>query len=267
MSYYSESADLQAFLKSYRFRFKPQWGQNFLLDTKILQQIADVADLTAQDTVIEIGPGPGLLTKYLLKTDLQKLICLEIDEDLKPILQNQFRDDKRFSLQVKDARDFTIDSDTSAYAVVANIPYYLTSPLLRHFLTMQPFPRTIVVLVQKEVAEKICEDSEHQSVLSLLVARHGKAEIIAKVPKEAFLPAPKVDSAILKISLYDQPLIDRKDWPLFEAIIKIAFQQARKKLANTLANYVFSPKLKGKELLEKAGIDLNRRPQTLTLAE
>lgn len=237
-------------------------GQNFLLSQTVIQKITQAAQLKATDYVVEVGPGLGILTRQLLK-HAGHVRCIELDRGLAEYLKKEFSGHAGFKLEQGNALKAKLPEDS--YKLIANIPYNITSPLLRHFLHGENRPELIVLLVQKEVAEKICAREGKHSIMSLQVQVFGNPRIIAGVPRTDFFPVPNIDSAILKIEVYRRPLI--KNYRLFSTITRIAFAGRRKTLLNTLKNYRRTDREETLKLLQKAGIDPERRPQTLTLEE
>ncbi len=210
---------------------KKHLGQNFLINHDTLTEILTTADISPNETVIEIGPGHGILTSELAKkTD--NLTAIELDSDLIPELRKKF---PQINLLHKDALEF--EPPKTPYKLVANIPYYITSPIINHFLRAQPQnrrPQTLTLLVQHEVAQKICAQQGNLSVLALEVQIFGDPKIIAKIPPSHFRPAPKVDSAILHIGLFEKPLIADDKLEKFIALIHKGFAHKRKKLSSNL---------------------------------
>mgnify|MGYP001575290029 CR=1 FL=1 len=250
---------MKKILQRHNLKPKKHLGQNFLVNEDILKKIIETADIKSTDTIVEVGPGLGVLTESLSQI-AQKVISIEIDKNLIPILRAKFSNIKNVEVVEEDALKF--EPPDTQYNLVANIPYYITSPLLNHFLQSKNKPETITLLVQHEVAKKICEIEPDMSILALQVALFGKAKYIHKVLPGNFYPAPKVNSAIIHVQLYkpnDPQFIEQE---LAEKILKLAkraFSQKRKKLSNTLRDL--------KDQLLKAGIDPNRRPQTLSIEE
>ena len=273
----TDPQQLASLLKKFGFHTQKNLGQNFLICEKTLTNIIDAAEIDKEDEVIEIGPGPGALTQEILTSPAKKIEVLEVDKKIIPVLEHVLKsyqasqsDDgmsKEILRQAQDDRvcihnisalEFFPQKEN--YLLIANIPYYLTSPILRHYLAGEKKPKRVVLLVQKEVAEKICCKDSDQSILSLQVALYGKAEIVSIVKKDKFFPAPKVDSAIIRIDMYEKCLIPENQLKNFWKITKHAFAQKRKKIGNTL----------GKSFqidFESANIDPDRRPQTLSIKE
>lgn len=237
---------------------KKHLGQNFLINEGTLHKIVETADIQADNTIVEVGPGKGVLTAELVKKAKQ-VISIEKDAELIPLLAKKFANQQNLQLIEADVLQTQIPTDK--YKVVANIPYYITSPILKHFLQSTNPPQSMTLLVQLEVAQKICAQAGDHSVLSLQVQLYGTPRLIAKVPPSHFAPSPKVDSAILHIQTFEPPYSNAQNILKFA---KMAFAQRRKKLRNTL---IKSLKLDPETIEKNSGIDLNRRPETLSLEE
>ncbi|MBI5754547.1 ribosomal RNA small subunit methyltransferase A [Candidatus Peregrinibacteria bacterium] len=250
---------IKAILEKHGLWAKKYFGQNFLINREILEKIVEMADLKSTDEIIEIGPGLGVLTKELAK-NAKHVTTLELDARLMPVLKNTLADYKNITILNQDALRFS--PALKQYKVVANIPYNITSPLINLFLQTDYKPTSMTVLVQKEVAEKICLIEPDMTVLSLQVAVFGQSKLIRNVSAGCFYPAPKVDSAILQIQIYqpsDPNFIETKKALKILSLAKKAFSQRRKMLSNTLTDY--------KNQMTKVGIDLSRRPETLSIKE
>lgn len=252
-------------LKSFGFYTQKDLGQNFLIDDLALRDIVEAANIKADDRVLEIGPGPGVLTCELLKSAAQSVDVLEIDEKVIPILKHTTTEPEILTIHNVNALEF--EPQEPGYIMAANIPYYLTSPIFRHFLGHKNKPKRAIVLVQKEVAEKICCKVNDQTILSLQIGIYGTAEIVSVVEKEKFFPAPKVDSAILKIEVFDIPKIPKNLLDTFWSVTKRAFSQKRKKIGNTIGKQKANKLKTFNEIFEAVGVDTDRRPQTLTIEE
>lgn len=246
---------------------KKSLGQNFLHDLGVLSEIVKAGELTDKDTVVEIGPGRGFLTDELVKR-AGHVVAVELDEDLLPGLKAGYLTNKNFTLVHQDALTFVPPKEP--YKLIANIPYYITSPILNHFLYEQftggnP-PTLMVVMVQKEVAEKIIAKKEKHSVLSLQVHLFGDPELVCVVPKHAFRPVPQVDSAVLKIRVHPQPKIKGDLKKLFW-LFHVSFAQKRKKLTNNLSNVLHKSTQEIRDLLTKLEINPDTRAEDLTMIE
>jgi 16S rRNA (adenine1518-N6/adenine1519-N6)-dimethyltransferase len=263
---YQNKGELLEMLKNNDLFAKKKLGQNFLISGSTLTKIVETADLSKKDYVIEVGPGFGILTEQLaLKAD--RVSACEYDAELIPILKKNLQAHTNIEIIHEDALKLRLPSEN--YKLVANIPYYITSPILMHFLDPktadQKRPELIVLLVQKEVAQKICVKQGEYSVLSLEVQIFGKPSIAGYVNKNCFYPEPKVDSAILKIEVFPTPAIS--DTTLFMRIIKTAFSQRRKTLINSLRSGIKCTREELDEILLKAEIIPSRRPQELSIEE
>jgi 16S rRNA (adenine1518-N6/adenine1519-N6)-dimethyltransferase len=258
--------NIPALLRQYGLRPHKGLGQNFLQDESALQEIVSVADLKPDDAVLEIGPGLGSLTRYLALA-ARSVTAVELDRNLFPALKKILAPYKNVRLVQGDILDLDPAElmDAPDYVVVANIPYYITSAVIRHLLESDPRPRRIVLTVQKEVAARICALPGDLSLLALSVQVYGQPSIAAHIPAEAFHPAPKVDSAVVKIEIYAEPVIPSARLETFFRLAKAGFGQKRKTLRNSLGA------LLGREgaesLLAAAGIDPMRRAETLSLEE
>ncbi len=277
MTYHNKTELLQLLKKEHIFA-KDKYSQNFLINNEVITKIIKTAEINTEDFIVEVGPGLGILTEKLIKK-AGRVRSIELDKTLYPYLEKTFGGYKSFQLEKGSALKAKLP--LSNYKLVANIPYHITSPLLNHFLnpTLDEEKRAtlIVLLVQKEVAEKICALPGEHSILSLNVQIFGKPEMISKVSRYDFYPAPKVDSAILKIETYNEPLI--KDLKLFKQLTSVCFHQKRKTLLNTLQNFTpglggskdrknkHDQRLKTEQILANAGIDPVTRPQTLSIIQ
>ncbi len=230
----------------------------------MLETIVDTAEITPDDHIVEIGPGIGVLTSELLQ-HAKEVTAIELDERMIMLLKDFLPPKSKRVTQkftVVHGNALQVDLPLTPYKVVANIPYHITSPLLRHaYLESSTAPTTMTLLIQREVAEKICDD-EHAGILTIMVKLFGTPEVICKVPPQAFVPPPKVDSAVLKITSFPQPLADRPTIDRILKLLKIGFAGKRKMLRNTLGMME-----NGMELLQKCGIDATRRPENLSVEE
>jgi 16S rRNA (adenine1518-N6/adenine1519-N6)-dimethyltransferase len=253
---------------------KQSLAQNFLMDAEQLARIAAAAALTATDTVLEIGPGLGSLTQYLA-AQAGRVVAVELDDRLIEMLRSHFGTQPH--VQVVHGDILTLepgtvvradDSDAPvAYKVVANLPYYITSAVLRHLLEADHRPTQIVVLVQKEVAERICAAPGDLSLLAVSVQFYAEPTLVHHVPASAFHPAPKVDSAVLRLAVRPHPAVPDVNPAAFFRVARAGFSQKRKQLANTLSAGLHLPKADLITTLTDLGINPTRRAETLTLAE
>ena len=242
-------------------------GQNFLVDNGVLAKIIEVAQLSKSDTVLEVGPGIGTLTQELAKTT-KKVIAIEKDRKMAQILKETLRDCKNVKIINGDIRFLNPRSYilSDKYKIVANIPYYLTSPLIRKFLEEKNPPELMVLMVQKEVAQRICANIPNMSLLAVSVQFYAEPKIISYVKKEYFFPSPKVDSAIIKIVLkasggQTSAGFDEK----FFKIVKAGFSQPRKQLANNLSKVLKKDRRAVELWLSQNDIKPEQRAQTLSI--
>lgn len=243
-------------------------GQNFLINEKIADQIVEAAGLTREDTVLEIGPGTGILTVRLAKK-VGQLLAVEKDYDLAYKLQSQYKGAKNTKIIHQDALWFDLFSLTkSKYKVVANIPYNITSPLIRRFLENEPRPELLVLMVQKEVAERICAKpgDRNRGLLTLIVEFYAEAEILFQVGRKEFFPSPEVDSAVIRIITKKQETRNKQIEPaLFFKIVKAGFSSKRQQIHNSLAGTLRLTKPQTEELLRISNINSMLRAEDLTL--
>ncbi len=253
-----------------RFGLRPdkRLGQNFLIDEAALQRVAAAADIAAGDTVLEIGPGLGSLTRYLAALARQ-VIAVELDADLLPPLREALAGYPNVRLIEGDilALDPAGLIEAPGYLVVANIPYYITSALIRHLLEAPSRPMRLVLTVQREVAGRICASPGDMSLLALSVQVYGRPLIVDRIPAGAFYPSPKVDSAVVRVDIYPAPLIPDPLLPRFFRLAKAGFSQKRKTLRNALAGGLACPPAQAEAWLRAAGIDPMRRAETVAIAE
>ena len=243
-------------------------GQNFLQDEAALLQVIEAAEITPQDVVLEIGAGLGSLTRHLA-IHAQKVVAVELDSSLIPILKKVLAEARNVQVINGDILDLDLFTTIKEpdYLVVANIPYNITSLLIRHLLESRSPPRRLVLTLQKEVAHRICAIPGDMSLLALSVQVYGHPEIIAHISAAAFYPPPRVDSSILRIDRYSAPLIAPGELEAFFQLIKAGFSQKRKTLRNALAAGLHVDVAAIESLLEQAQIDPMRRAETLSLTE
>lgn len=265
-----ENLTTKDIVNKYGFKFTKSLGQNFLTDDNVLKDIVYGAEVSKEDYVIEIGPGVGTLTKELLK-EAKKVTSIELDDRLIPILQEELKEYDNFELIHKDALKVNYNEligDEKSVKVVANLPYYVTTPIIVNLLNGDYNFKSLTIMIQKEVAERI--DAEHSTkeygAFSLLVQYYCNTKIIRRVPPSCFIPSPKVDSIVIRLDKLDKPPVDVEDEKLFFNIIRQAFNMRRKTLWNGMKNLGMD-KEKLQRAFEKAGIDPNRRGETLTIQE
>lgn len=255
-------------LREYNLHASKSLGQNFLQDDAALQKIVAAAGVTLQDDVLEIGPGLGSLTRHLAVA-AKTVTAIELDRKLLPVLAQVLAPHPNTRVIPGDILEINPAElmQTENYLVVANIPYYITSAVFRHLLEAAPRPRSIVLTIQKEVATRICAGPGEMSLLALSVQVYGKPSIAATIPAGAFYPAPKVDSAVIRVEMYPQPLISTGHLETFFRLAKAGFSQKRKTLRNSLAGGMGISGEQAGALLTNAHIDPMRRAETLSLPE
>jgi 16S rRNA (adenine1518-N6/adenine1519-N6)-dimethyltransferase len=263
----------KALLGQHGLRAKKGLGQHFLVDGRVLRRIVAAADLTPQDTVIEVGPGLGILTQELAQ-QAGRVVAIEADSEMVSALSAIVA--RHPNLAVVQGDIMRIDpvsllpspsGVSTSYKVVANIPYYITSAVLRHFLEASRQPRLMVVMVQKEVGKAIVAQPGDMSLLAVSIQFYGKPSIVARVPARSFYPAPKVDSVILRIDVYDKPPVDVPSARAFFDTVRAGFSAPRKQLRNSLAQGLAVGTQEAADLLERAVVDPRRRAETLSIEE
>ncbi len=266
----------KAVISKYPFAFQKKFGQNFLIDPHVLDKIIKAADITKEDCVIEIGPGIGCVTQALLE-NAGKVISIEIDDQLIPILTEQFGEEPHFKLIHKDvlkvdlAQLIAEESPHKKVKVVANLPYYITTPIIMTLLENELPIESITVMVQKEVADRLSSkpSTKQYGAISVAVNYFSEPYLVANVPRNCFMPRPNVDSAVIKLTVHEEPPVKVNNVKQMFRIIKAAFLLRRKTLLNTLAAHgeLGIDKDKLKELLEESGIGAQTRGETLSIEE
>ncbi|NEU32534.1 16S rRNA (adenine(1518)-N(6)/adenine(1519)-N(6))-dimethyltransferase RsmA [bacterium LRH843] len=264
-------------LKKYGFHFKKSLGQNFLIDTNILHNIVDAAAISEKTGVIEVGPGIGALTEQLAKK-AKKVVSFEIDQRLLPVLKDTLKDYTNVTVIHEDILKANIQETIATVfeglddiMVVANLPYYVTTPILMKLLEEKLPIRGIVVMIQSEVADRIAADpgSKEYGALSIAVQYYAKAEKVMTVPATVFVPQPRVESAVLRLTLRERPAVAVQDEAYLFRVFHACFANRRKTILNNLVHNL-GPKEKKDEIvasLEEAMIDPKRRGETLSLEE
>lgn len=281
--------EIKKIFRNEDLRILKNLGQNFLIDKTVLDKIISASDLNKNDMVMEIGPGLGTLTQEL-SAKCKKVIAIEKDKKMAEVLENRILNFEYGMSNIEILNDkipnsIIINNDIlkinlsellkkyipdGKYKLVSNIPYYITSPIIKLFLEAEIKPELIVLLVQKEVAERICARPGKLSILALSVQIYGEPEIVGYVDKSAFYPEPKVDSAILKIKNIKKGAPDpasKDNYKNLFRIIKIGFSSKRKKLLNNLSAGLNIDKKETEKILLKAGVNLNARAQELRLED
>lgn len=251
------------------FKHKKKYGQNFLNDQNtVLERIMEVSQVSSDDEVLEIGPGEGALTELLLQR-AKKVNCVEIDTDLEKILRKKFDSNPKFNLHMGDILEADLRGIIGANTkVVANIPYYITSPIINKLIEHRDLIDEVYLMVQKEVGERVCATSgKERSVLTLAVEYFGEAEYLFTIPKEFFTPVPKIDSGFIGIKFYkDRRFESIIDENLFFKYVKGAFSNKRKNIVNNLATLGISKdKIQG--VLTDLGISFNERAENLSIEQ
>ncbi len=261
-------ASPKARLEQLGVRAKKGLGQNFLVGQGVVRTIVQAAEVGHEDFVVEVGPGLGVLTGELAKA-AGRVIAIELDRELAEGLQRGLAEASNVMVVCADAREVDTRQLTGVvpYKLVANLPYYAASPILRHFLESEHPPKLAVVMVQREVARNMTARQGEMSLMSVGVQVYGKPRIVAYVPPGAFYPAPKVTSAVVRIEVYPKPAVDVDDMRGFFAVVRAGFSAPRKQLRNSLSNGLGVPPEEGEPILQAAGVDPRRRAESLTLQE
>ncbi|WP_373215776.1 16S rRNA (adenine(1518)-N(6)/adenine(1519)-N(6))-dimethyltransferase RsmA [Ruminococcus sp. 5_1_39BFAA] len=263
-------------LQKYDFVFQKRFGQNFLIDTHVLDKIIEASQITKDDFVLEIGPGIGTMTQYLAEA-AREVVAVEIDNSLIPILQDTLKDWDNVTVINDDILKVDIcklareKNEGKPVKVVANLPYYITTPIIMGLFEKQVPLSSITIMVQKEVADRmqVGPGTKDYGALSLAVQYYSKPEIIANVPPNCFMPRPKVGSAVIRLEKYEKPPVEVADEKLMFQIIRASFNQRRKTLVNGLKNAqdLDYSKEEIESVLEKTGIPVNIRGEALTLEQ
>lgn len=257
-------------VKKYNFKFSKSLGQNFLVDDSVPKDIVLGAEVDENDLVIEIGPGVGTLTAQLLNK-AKKVVAIELDNDLIPILTEEMGNNPKFTLIHNDALKVNFNEiigEEKSVKLVANLPYYVTTPIIVKLLKEKYNFKSLTIMIQKEVAERMDAEPGNKDYgsLSLLVQYYCNTKIIRKVPPQCFIPRPKVDSIVIRLDRLDEPKVKVENEKLFFEIIRSSFNMRRKTLWNGVKN-IGLPKEKLELAFEEAGVDPKRRGETLTIEE
>ncbi len=276
MAYLGNPRNTIAVLQKYHFNFQKKFGQNFLIDTHVLDRIIDAAGITKEDFVLEIGPGIGTMTQYLCES-AREVAAVEIDRNLIPILEDTLNEYDNVEVINEDI----LKLDIAALAqqknggrpikVVANLPYYITTPIIMGLFESQVPIDSITIMVQKEVADRMQSGpgSKDYGALSLAVQYYAEPEIVANVPPNCFMPRPNVGSAVIRLTRHEIPPVDVMDEKLMFKLIRASFNQRRKTLANGLNNAPDIPisKEQIQESITALGVPVNVRGEALTLEQ
>lgn len=263
-------------LQKHQFHFQKKYGQNFLIDTSVLERIMAAAEITEQDCVLEIGPGIGTMTQYLAER-AREVVAVEIDRNLIPILEETLSEYANVTLINEDILKVDLNqlakekNAGEPMKVVANLPYYITTPIVMGLFERQVPLKSITIMVQKEVAERMQAGpgTKDYGALSLAVQYYAKPEVVAKVPPNCFMPRPTVGSAVIRLTRYEEPLVKVRDEGKFFGIIRAAFNQRRKTLVNALGNgaELEITKERAAEALIQMGLTPTVRGEALTLEQ
>jgi 16S rRNA (adenine1518-N6/adenine1519-N6)-dimethyltransferase len=263
-------------LQKYRFNFQKKFGQNFLIDTHVLDKIIDASGVTEDDFVLEIGPGIGTMTQYLCER-AREVVAVEIDKNLIPILSDTLKNYSNVTVINEDILKLDIcklaeeKNQGKPIKVVANLPYYITTPIIMGLFESHVPIDSITIMVQKEVAERMQEGpgSKEYGALSLAVQYYARPEIVANVPPNWFMPRPNVGSAVIRLTRHEKPPVEVEDEKLMFRIIRASFNQRRKTLANGLNNSpeIHLPKEVIQESIVSLGVPENIRGEALSLEQ
>ena len=265
-------------MKKYNIKANKSLGQNFLISQEVVEKIVDCSQIKKEDLVIEIGPGLGTLTKYLLEK-AGKVICIELDTKMLQILKDRFSLYKNFEIINNDVLKVDLkniiknekeNSEIKNVKVVANLPYYITTPIIMKLLEEELDLESITVMIQKEVADRLIAipGQKNTGTITYSVYYYATSEGILEVPNNSFIPEPEVTSKVIKLNIRKQPIVNPKDKEKMFKVIKNAFMQKRKTLLNSLTNNkIFNNKQQGIEILKKLQINENVRPEELTLEQ
>lgn len=265
-----------AVLQKYNFNFQKKYGQNFLIDTHVLEKIMDAAQITKEDCVVEIGPGIGTMTQYLAER-AGEVVAVEIDKNLIPILEDTLSEYKNVTIINDDILKVDLNriveekNQGKPVKVVANLPYYITTPIIMGLFENHVPLKSITIMVQKEVADRmqVGPGTKDYGALSLAVQYYAKPEIVAIVPPNCFIPRPNVGSAVIRLTRYEETPVKVKDEKFMFSLIRASFNQRRKTLANGLSNAqnLHLSREKVTEALEKMGLSVTIRGEALTLEQ
>jgi len=260
--------DVPRLLRAHGLTPRKGLGQNFLVDSSALRKLIEAAEIPPDAEVLEIGAGVGSLTVWLAAA-ARRVVAVEVDSNLIPLLRQSLGGFENVTLVEGDILEVRLSDwiREEGYLVVANIPYYITSAIIRHLLENRPRPARMVLTMQREVAERICAAPGELSLLALSVQVYGQPRPVLRIPAGAFYPPPQVDSVSLRVDLYPRPLIPPDLLNDFFRLAKAGFAQKRKTLRNSLSAGLAIPPAQAAALLEAAGIDPQRRAETLGIPE
>ena len=273
LNLYKETKDI---LKKYNISANKKLGQNFLIDDETVSEIIKAAEIKKEDLIIEIGPGLGTLTKFLLE-EAGKVFCIELDTRMIEILNDRFKFYDNFKLINEDVLKVDLqklikqekEGNIKNVKIVANLPYYITTPIIMKLLEEKLDIDSITVMVQKEVAERLVDipGGKNSGAITYAINYYTKPEKVLEVPNTAFIPSPEVNSSVIKLNVLEKPSVSVKNEETLFKIIKLAFMQKRKTLLNALTNGNLGNKEKIEKILRDLGIDLKIRGEKLRLEE
>lgn len=272
----SKPSELKEILARHGFSFSKSLGQNFLIDNNILDKIVNAADISENDFVLEIGPGAGTLTRCLAKTGA-KVVAVEIDKALIPVLSETMAEFESFKLINNDILKVDLkelcetEFGGNSFHVIANLPYYITTPIVMKLLEEKLPVKSMTLMVQKEVADRMCakSGSKDYGALSVAVQYYCTASVVCKAEPHCFIPQPKVASSVVNLKVGEKPTVDVKDEKKFFAVVKSAFGQRRKTLMNALSKspYLSAEKEKILNALEKMGLSADIRGEKMSIEQ
>ncbi len=262
------SSSPKALLDSYELYPKKSLGQNFMHDPNALDKIVSSAEINAEDTVVEVGPGTGALTEKLAEK-ARHVFSIELDDRLQPILEDKFNDVPNVYFVFNDILKTNVSSlvGNHEFIVVANVPYYISSAIIWHFLEPDRRPKRMVMTMQYEVAERIMEKPDNMSLLTVAVQFYGKPTIVNKLSPAVFWPRPNIHSAVMRIDTHPTPPVDVPSAKAFFRVVKAGFSMKRKQLKNSLSGGLQIKSKVARDIIQNADIDPQRRAETMTLEE
>ena len=259
--------DLRSVLQRHGFQFKKQFGQNFIFDTNLLSSIVTASGITKDTTVVEIGCGAGTLTRAIAE-QAKRVYAFDVDKDLQPVLAETLAGLENVEVIFRDFNKINLkefEEEIGEYVVVANLPYYITTPLVTKLLEEGEKVQGLSIMVQEEVAERFCakEDTPEYGAITAGIALKGSAKIVKRVSRNLFVPRPNVDSAVVKIT-FERGRIAVKSEKAYRQTVKCAFLNRRKTLENNVVNFFKTDRETAKRVLEKAGVEDKARGETLS---
>jgi 16S rRNA (adenine1518-N6/adenine1519-N6)-dimethyltransferase len=260
--------EIHKLLSAHHMRPHKSFGQHFLIDRAVLQTIVNAAEIELDDEILEVGAGTGVLTQELARS-AHRVVAVEVERDMLVLLKETTSDYVNVEVVASNLLSFdpTAVFGQSAYKLVANLPYYITAPTLRHFLECSNPPKSLIVMVQLEVAQRITAGPGDLSLLGVSVQLYGQPRMVARVPAQAFYPAPNVDSAILRIDVHPQASLSPLERQRFFRVVQAGFSERRKQLHNSLTHGLHHKNEYVRSWLAMARIDASRRAETLSIAE